>query len=107
MLLGPALRPYLDSLDLVQSVHRSLLLGLRQEKYDISSPDQIIALAVTLVLFPLFLMLFRRKPDVLPLDEDAEIAALDQQGAAENSSIIGPRMKPKSMGASQPILVNK
>ena len=26
--LGPALRPYLDSMDLVQSVHRSLLIGL-------------------------------------------------------------------------------
>jgi RNA polymerase sigma-70 factor (ECF subfamily) len=29
VLLGPALRPYLDSLDLVQSVHRSLMLGIQ------------------------------------------------------------------------------
>src|SRR6188508_2597024 len=27
--LGPALRPYLDTMDLVQSVHRSLMVGLR------------------------------------------------------------------------------
>ena len=29
VLVGPLLRPYLDSLDLVQSVHRSLLIGVR------------------------------------------------------------------------------
>jgi RNA polymerase sigma-70 factor (ECF subfamily) len=49
VLLGPALRPYLDSLDLVQSVHRSLLVGLSQEKLDVSTPDHLIALALTLV----------------------------------------------------------
>jgi RNA polymerase sigma factor (sigma-70 family) len=49
VLLGPALRPYLDSMDLVQSVHRSLLLGLRQEKFDITSPDHLLALALTMV----------------------------------------------------------
>jgi RNA polymerase sigma-70 factor (ECF subfamily) len=47
--LGPALRPYLDSMDLVQSVHRSLLAGLRQEKFDLSQPQQLIALAATMV----------------------------------------------------------
>jgi RNA polymerase sigma factor (sigma-70 family) len=49
VLLGPALRPYLDSLDLVQSVHKSLLLGFRQDRFDVSSPDKLIALALTLV----------------------------------------------------------
>jgi RNA polymerase sigma-70 factor (ECF subfamily) len=49
VLLGPALRPYLDSVDLVQSVHHSLMLGLRRDKFDISSPEQLIALALTLV----------------------------------------------------------
>ena len=49
VLLGPALRPHFDSLDLVQSVHRSLLVGLRQEKFDISTPDKLIALATTMV----------------------------------------------------------
>jgi len=48
-LLGPALRPYLDSMDLVQSVHKSLLLGLRQDKFDVSTPENLIALALTLV----------------------------------------------------------
>jgi RNA polymerase sigma-70 factor (ECF subfamily) len=47
--LGPALRPYLDSGDLVQSVHRSLMVGLRENKFDISTPNNLIALAMTLV----------------------------------------------------------
>jgi RNA polymerase sigma-70 factor (ECF subfamily) len=49
VLLGPALRPHLDSVDLVQSVHRTLMLGIRQDKFDISSPDKLLALAMTLV----------------------------------------------------------
>jgi RNA polymerase sigma-70 factor (ECF subfamily) len=47
--LGPAMRPHLDSMDLVQSVHRSLMLGLRAGKFDVSSPDQLVALALTVV----------------------------------------------------------
>jgi RNA polymerase sigma-70 factor (ECF subfamily) len=49
VLLGPALRPYLDSMDLVQSVHKSLLLGLRNDKLDLSSPERLVALALTMV----------------------------------------------------------
>ena len=49
VLLGPALRPHLDSIDMVQSVHRSLLVGLRQDKFDISTPEKLIALTTTLV----------------------------------------------------------
>jgi len=47
--LGPALRPYLDSQDLVQSVHRSLMVGLRGEKFDVSSPDKLLALTLTML----------------------------------------------------------
>jgi RNA polymerase sigma factor (sigma-70 family) len=47
--LGPALRPYLDSIDLVQSVHRCLLAGLRGNKFDISSPEKLLGLAVVMV----------------------------------------------------------
>jgi RNA polymerase sigma-70 factor (ECF subfamily) len=49
MLLGPALRPYLDSVDLVQSVHKSLMIGLRQDKFDLANPENLLALALTLV----------------------------------------------------------
>jgi RNA polymerase sigma-70 factor (ECF subfamily) len=47
--LGPALRPYLDSMDLVQSVHRSLLLGLRLQKISLTGPEHLVALALTMV----------------------------------------------------------
>ena len=47
--LGPALRPYVDSVDLVQSVHKSLLVGLQQHRYDLANPEQLIALALTIV----------------------------------------------------------
>src|SRR5262245_37939028 len=49
VLLGPALRPTLDSMDLVQSVHRSLLIGIRDDKFDISTPENLIALALSLL----------------------------------------------------------
>src|SRR3954452_23976992 len=48
-LLGHVLRTQLDSVDLVQSVHRTLLIGLRDAKFDVSSPDKLIALAMTLL----------------------------------------------------------
>ena len=47
--LGPALRPYLDSMDLVQSVHRSLLVGLRHQKFALTGPEHLVALALTMV----------------------------------------------------------
>lgn len=47
--LGPALRPYLDSVDLVQSVHRSLMIGLRDDKFTLRSAGDLVALAVTIV----------------------------------------------------------
>lgn len=49
VLLGPALRPYLDSTDLVQSVHRSLMLGIKRQQFDIAGPENLVALALTLV----------------------------------------------------------
>jgi RNA polymerase sigma-70 factor (ECF subfamily) len=48
VLLGRALRCHLDSVDLVQSVHHTLLLGLRQNKFVIAGPQQLLGLAVTL-----------------------------------------------------------
>lgn len=48
-LLGPLLRPHLDTMDLFQSLHRTLLIGLRDQKFDISTPDKLIALTATLL----------------------------------------------------------
>lgn len=49
VMLGPALRPFLDSVDLVQSVHRAFLVGLREDQFALSSPDKLVRLALTLV----------------------------------------------------------
>lgn len=48
VLLGPLIRPHLESIDIVQSVHRSLLVGLRDQRYDIASPEKLIGLACTI-----------------------------------------------------------
>ncbi len=49
VLLGPALRPHLDSVDIAQSVHRTLLFGLKHDKFDLNSSDQLLALLLTVV----------------------------------------------------------
>jgi RNA polymerase sigma-70 factor (ECF subfamily) len=48
-MLSAPLRPYLDSVDVVQSVHKSLLAGIKGGKFDLSTPENLIALAVTVV----------------------------------------------------------
>lgn len=47
--LSAALRATFDSTDLVQSVHRSLLLCLQRNKYTFNGPQDLVALAVTMV----------------------------------------------------------
>jgi RNA polymerase sigma factor (sigma-70 family) len=47
--LGRALQPYVDSMDLVQSVHRSLIRGLQADQHDLQDSKQLIALALTMV----------------------------------------------------------
>ncbi len=47
--LGQSMRRAMDSMDVVQSVHQSLLIGLRSQRYDMTSPAQLIALAVVMV----------------------------------------------------------
>lgn len=49
VLLRPALRPYLDSVDLTQSVHKSIFLGLREEKFQVAGPEHLIWLALTIL----------------------------------------------------------
>jgi RNA polymerase sigma factor (sigma-70 family) len=49
VLLGPALRPYLDSVDLAQSVHKSVVTGLRDQRFGLTKPDDLIGLAITIL----------------------------------------------------------
>jgi len=47
--LGPLLRPHLDSLDLVQSVFITLLKGLRDDKFHIAGPQELVALSAEII----------------------------------------------------------
>jgi RNA polymerase sigma-70 factor (ECF subfamily) len=43
------LRAHLDALDVVQSVHRILLVSLREHKLTLDSPERLLGLALTLI----------------------------------------------------------
>jgi RNA polymerase sigma-70 factor (ECF subfamily) len=47
--MGPVLRSAFDSADLVQSVHKSMLIHLRRDKFKLNSPKDLIALTVDMV----------------------------------------------------------
>lgn len=47
--LGPLLRSQVDTLDLVQSMKRMLIPGLRAGLYNLDSPEQLVALAATVI----------------------------------------------------------
>jgi RNA polymerase sigma-70 factor (ECF subfamily) len=48
-MLSLAMRAQVDTLDVMQSVYCTLLMGLRDGKFDISSPDKLSALVLTLL----------------------------------------------------------
>jgi RNA polymerase sigma-70 factor (ECF subfamily) len=47
--LGPGLRPVIESLDLVQSLHHVLLVGMRDNRLAITDPASLMGLVRTLV----------------------------------------------------------
>jgi RNA polymerase sigma-70 factor (ECF subfamily) len=47
--LGPSLRPYADSLDLVQSAHKSMMIALWANRYEFDGPEKLLALARTIL----------------------------------------------------------
>ena len=47
--LGKSMRSAMDSMDVMQSVHRSLLTGVRNKRFELTSPQQLIGLAVVMV----------------------------------------------------------
>jgi RNA polymerase sigma factor (sigma-70 family) len=48
--VGPALRHFVGSMDLVQSVHRSLMLHLRDNKFVLTRQEDLTALAATFLV---------------------------------------------------------
>jgi RNA polymerase sigma factor (sigma-70 family) len=47
--LGKSMRSAMDSMDVMQSVHRSLLTGVKSQRFHFASPQQLIGLAVVMV----------------------------------------------------------
>jgi len=47
--LGKSMRSAMDSMDVMQSVHRSLLTGVKSQRIQLESPQQLIGLAVVMV----------------------------------------------------------
>lgn len=76
--LGPLLRPQLDTLDLVQSLKRMLIPGLRAGAYTLDSPEQLVALAATIIRRKVALHWRRqRRQAIMRLPDDA----LDTSGS--------------------------
>ena len=47
--LGKSMRSAMDSMDVMQSVHRSLLTGVKNQRFQLRTPQQLIGLAVVMV----------------------------------------------------------
>jgi RNA polymerase sigma factor (sigma-70 family) len=47
--LSRTMRGAMDSMDVMQSVHRSLLTGVKNERFQLATPQQLIGLAVVMV----------------------------------------------------------
>jgi RNA polymerase sigma factor (sigma-70 family) len=47
--LGKSMRSAMDSMDVMQSVHRSLLTGVKNKRFELATPQQLIGLAVVMV----------------------------------------------------------
>src|SRR5262245_14636705 len=47
--LSQSMRGAMDSMDVMQSVHRSLLTGVKNERFQLTTPQQLIGLAVVMV----------------------------------------------------------
>lgn len=79
--LGNALRPYFDSVDLVQSVHKSVLVGLRNDKFDLQSPEHLIRLA-SMIVRRKIARYWKRHRRQLRLDNANSVRECDSQGLA-------------------------
>lgn len=88
--LGPVLWPLLDSMDLVQSVQRVLLIGFRRRKFQFTCREELIALAMTLIgrrIARHWRYLRKQCPNgAEPLDDDQRAEAL--------LALLSPRADP-------------
>lgn len=85
--LGPALRPHADSLDLVQSAHKSLMIALWSNRYEFSSPEKLLALAKTILRRKVAQLAERmgrqQRPDADPAGDDSNPGLLQSLASPE------------------------
>lgn len=98
-LLRPALRNVLDSLDLVQSVHRALLPGLRDGRYTFADEDQLVALAVTVLRHKV--QRTARRPPPSPADP-ATLPPEAAPGVGPSESAVGEELIAKVLANLDP-----
>jgi RNA polymerase sigma-70 factor (ECF subfamily) len=88
-LLGPALRIHLDSVDIAQSVNRTLLIGLRRASFAISTPEELTKLALTLVRRKVARHWRKRKREAQCRMLNDATGPADRQVAARTSQVRG------------------
>jgi DNA-directed RNA polymerase specialized sigma24 family protein len=92
--LGNVLRPYVDSMDIVQSAQKSLLVCLREGKYDIPDEEKLTALAMRILQRKVARKWRKMRQDLQLRDEIAggEKACTETPGgeaqAVENEDVI-------------------
>ena len=87
--LGESLRGLFDSMDVVQSVHRSLIGGLRAGRFLFHGPGDLVALAVTMVTRRVahIARKIRREEEVLRLWELLERTASREPDPARDAEL--------------------
>lgn len=86
-LLGPLLRPELDSVDIVQSVQIALLLGVRKGSIDVSDPDRLVGLAATIVRRKVadHWRKRRKRREILERIDDGDLLSLSSAALSDNT----------------------
>jgi RNA polymerase sigma-70 factor (ECF subfamily) len=86
-LIGPALRTQVDTVDLVQSVHRALMPGLREGKYELTDSEQLLSLALTVIRNKVITKWRRLHPEHERRQGDATTAA-QSHGREDDPSLV-------------------
>lgn len=97
--LGRSMRSAMDSMDVMQSVHRSLLTGVKSQRFQLASPQQLIGLAVVMVQRKV--ARHWRKLKQFPIDKSA---TADQSAATALASIASDESAPAEMAAASDLL---
>ena len=97
--LSQSMRGAMDSMDVMQSVHRSLLTGLKNARFQLATPQQLIGLAVVMVQRKV--ARHWRKLKRLPA---AGSGAADRSAAAQLDEIASDEFPPSEIATANDLL---